>query len=246
MTQPIYNGGRYPGEREPRQGPGHGGARQPDRAGANQLHQHGQRLCRRDPGAGSADAEHQQRAGAGRSSWTRRTTGSGWARSPAPTSRRPRPRWPAPRRSGRPRKATWPPPAPPSCRSSASILRPTWWSRSRWHCRCRAEHDAAAMAAANNPNVISAQFNDSAAKDAVDVAFSQLLPQLSLQGQAFQQQNSGGRSSECQRLPGCRAAFRADLPGRVGIFRGAPGEADRATDRRGWSPMRSGRRCSRR
>ena len=31
----------------------------------------------------------------------------------------------------------------------------------------RAENDAAAMAAANNPNVISAQFNDSAAKDAV-------------------------------------------------------------------------------
>ena len=60
----------------------------------------------------------------------------------------------------------------------------------------RAENDAAAMAAANNPNVISAQFNDSAAKDAVDVAFSQLLPQLSLQGQAFQEQNSGGRSSD--------------------------------------------------
>ncbi len=60
----------------------------------------------------------------------------------------------------------------------------------------RAEQEAAAMAAANNPNVISAQFNDSAAKDAVDVAFSQLLPQLSLQGQAFQQQNSGGRSDD--------------------------------------------------
>jgi len=58
----------------------------------------------------------------------------------------------------------------------------------------RAEREAAAMAAANNPNVVAAQFNDSAAKDAVDVAFSQLLPQLSLQGQSFQEQNSGSRS----------------------------------------------------
>jgi len=59
----------------------------------------------------------------------------------------------------------------------------------------RAEREAAAMAAANNPNVIAAEFNDSANKDAVDVAFSQLMPQVSLQGQTFQQQNSGARSS---------------------------------------------------
>jgi outer membrane protein len=60
----------------------------------------------------------------------------------------------------------------------------------------RGEKEAAAMASANNPNVVAAQFNDSAAKDAIDVAFSQLMPQLSLQGQAFQQQNSGGRSDD--------------------------------------------------
>jgi outer membrane protein len=60
----------------------------------------------------------------------------------------------------------------------------------------RAEREAAALAAANNPNVVAAQFNDSAAKDAVDVAFSQLLPQLSLQGQTFQQENPGTRSTE--------------------------------------------------
>jgi outer membrane protein len=60
----------------------------------------------------------------------------------------------------------------------------------------RAEQDAAAMAATNNPNVISAQFNDSSAKDAVDVAFSQLLPQVSLQGQTFDQENAGARSDE--------------------------------------------------
>ena len=60
----------------------------------------------------------------------------------------------------------------------------------------RNENQAATMASANNPNVVSAQFNDSAAKDAIDVAFSQLLPQLSLQGQAFQEQNQGGRSAD--------------------------------------------------
>ncbi len=60
----------------------------------------------------------------------------------------------------------------------------------------RGENEAAAMATANNPNVVSALFNDSAAKDAVDIAFSQLLPQVSLQGQSFQQQNSGGRSDD--------------------------------------------------
>jgi len=40
----------------------------------------------------------------------------------------------------------------------------------------KSETEAIAMAATNNPLVISAQFNDSAAKDAVDVAFAQLLP----------------------------------------------------------------------
>jgi outer membrane protein len=58
------------------------------------------------------------------------------------------------------------------------------------------EHEASVLAISNNPNVISAQFSDAAAKDAVDVAFSALLPQLSLQGQTFQQNNAGGRSSD--------------------------------------------------
>ena len=60
----------------------------------------------------------------------------------------------------------------------------------------RDERQAANLAAANNPNVVAAQFNDSAAKDAVDVAFSQLMPQVSLQGQTFDQENSGARSDE--------------------------------------------------
>ena len=55
----------------------------------------------------------------------------------------------------------------------------------------KSEQEASALAATNNPNVISALFNDAAAKDAVDVAFATLLPQVGLQGQTFQQNNSG-------------------------------------------------------
>jgi outer membrane protein len=57
------------------------------------------------------------------------------------------------------------------------------------------EQEAAVLAAANNPNVVTALFNDAAAKDAVDVAYSNLLPQVSLNGQTFQQTNTGGRST---------------------------------------------------
>ncbi|MBN9559156.1 MAG: TolC family outer membrane protein, partial [Alphaproteobacteria bacterium] len=54
----------------------------------------------------------------------------------------------------------------------------------------RNQQQANALAAANNPNVVSAQFNDAAARDAVDVAMSNLMPQLSVQAQAFQQNNA--------------------------------------------------------
>ena len=57
------------------------------------------------------------------------------------------------------------------------------------------EQQASLMAATNNPTVINAMFNDAAAKDAVDVAFAALLPQVSVQGQTFQQNNAGGRST---------------------------------------------------
>jgi outer membrane protein len=59
----------------------------------------------------------------------------------------------------------------------------------------KSEQQAASMASFNNPNVITALFNDAAAKDAIDVAFSALLPQLSLQGQTFQDNNSGARNT---------------------------------------------------
>lgn len=59
----------------------------------------------------------------------------------------------------------------------------------------KGEQDAEALASTNNPTVITALFNDSAAKDAVDVAFAALLPQVSLQGQTFQQNNAAVRST---------------------------------------------------
>jgi len=60
----------------------------------------------------------------------------------------------------------------------------------------KTEREAAALASANNPNVIVALFNDAAAKDAIDQAFSQLMPQVSVQGQMFQQNNTGVRSAQ--------------------------------------------------
>ncbi len=73
----------------------------------------------------------------------------------------------------------------------------------------RTEQEVAALAAANNPSVIFAEFNDSAAKDAVDVAFSQLMPQVSLQGQGFDQENPGTRSSE---LTGYQIIAQVSVP----------------------------------
>ena len=45
------------------------------------------------------------------------------------------------------------------------------------------QNEAVQLASQNNPNVIAAQFDDAASRDAIDVAFSQLMPQLSLQAQ---------------------------------------------------------------
>jgi len=58
----------------------------------------------------------------------------------------------------------------------------------------RTEQDATKLAASNNPQVVSALFSDAAARDAVDVALSQLLPQVSVQAQMFTQQNQQFRS----------------------------------------------------
>lgn len=49
--------------------------------------------------------------------------------------------------------------------------------------------EAKSTAGHNNPNVVAALFAVSAAKDAFDVAYSQLMPQLSLQGTASRTEN---------------------------------------------------------
>jgi outer membrane protein len=73
----------------------------------------------------------------------------------------------------------------------------------------KTEQDATGLAGHNNPAVVTALFNDSAAKDAVDVAFSQLLPQVSLQGQVFQQNNQGARSAQSN---GYQAVVQVSVP----------------------------------
>jgi outer membrane protein len=50
--------------------------------------------------------------------------------------------------------------------------------------------EASNLAAVNNPAVIAAMFDDSSAKDAIDVAFSTLMPTLSVQAAAIQSNNS--------------------------------------------------------
>jgi outer membrane protein len=55
---------------------------------------------------------------------------------------------------------------------------------------------AAHSAVANNPNVIAAEFTDAANKDAVDVAYSSLLPQVTVQASGFtESQPSGANTS---------------------------------------------------
>ncbi len=58
------------------------------------------------------------------------------------------------------------------------------------HLPVRSEQEAVQLAVANNPNVVSALFAYAAARDAVDVAFSALMPQLSLQGAGARTQNT--------------------------------------------------------
>jgi outer membrane protein len=73
----------------------------------------------------------------------------------------------------------------------------------------RTEQDATVLAANNNPVVVAALFNDAAAKDAVDVAFSQLLPQVSFQGQIFQSSNASARSTQTN---GYQAVVQLSVP----------------------------------
>jgi outer membrane protein len=71
------------------------------------------------------------------------------------------------------------------------------------------QKDATILAGNNNPVVVTALFNDAAARDAVDVAFSNLLPQVSLQGQVFQSNNAAARSSQSN---GYQAVVQVSVP----------------------------------
>jgi outer membrane protein len=53
----------------------------------------------------------------------------------------------------------------------------------------RSKSQAAADAAANNPSVVQAQFNQAAASDNVDLEWSKLMPTLQLQGEVYNQIN---------------------------------------------------------
>jgi outer membrane protein len=54
----------------------------------------------------------------------------------------------------------------------------------------KTEQEAMRLAAANNPNVVAALFDDSSAKDAIDVAFSKLMPNVNLEVTQFDTPNS--------------------------------------------------------
>ena len=71
------------------------------------------------------------------------------------------------------------------------------------------ETQAAQLAQANNPTVIAALFDTAAARDAIDVAFSALMPQLSVQAQGSQVINSAIRG---QSSVGGQVLLNASVP----------------------------------
>ena len=73
----------------------------------------------------------------------------------------------------------------------------------------KTEAEAVQLASQNNPNVVAALFDDSAAKDAIDVAFSALMPQVSAQAQAFRNDNTALAG---QRTIGGQVLLNASVP----------------------------------
>ena len=71
------------------------------------------------------------------------------------------------------------------------------------------QNEAAQLASQNNPNVIAALFDNAGARDAIDLAFAQLMPQLSLQAQAARNDNS---SIASQRVIGGQVLLNASVP----------------------------------
>lgn len=73
----------------------------------------------------------------------------------------------------------------------------------------RSAQEAAQLAAVNNPNVVAALFDEAAARDNIDIQIATLLPQLSLQGQAFRNENSAQTGTLIQ---GTQAIVSLTLP----------------------------------
>ena len=69
--------------------------------------------------------------------------------------------------------------------------------------------EASRIAAANNPTLIYTMFDAAASKDAIDVAYSAILPTLSAVGQAFRQDNSTFINS---RALGAQATLNLSVP----------------------------------
>ncbi len=66
----------------------------------------------------------------------------------------------------------------------------------------RTEQEAMVQAVENNPNVVYQLFQEAAARDAVDVAFSAVMPKLSLQGEYFKQVNQGSSGFQTEGAEG--------------------------------------------
>ena len=71
------------------------------------------------------------------------------------------------------------------------------------------EQEASDLAASNNPNVIAALFNEAQSKDAIDVAFSALGPQLYLQGEGFR---TVGTAIRNENTYGAEATINVTVP----------------------------------
>jgi len=71
------------------------------------------------------------------------------------------------------------------------------------------QNEATQLASQNNPNVIAAQFDDAASRDAIDVAFSQLMPQLSVQAQGGL---TNGQIAAGQSTLGATVLLNASVP----------------------------------
>ena len=211
LTQPLYQRRPDPGEHQPGREPGDRPARPADRAGADHLHRHGQRLCRRDPGAAVAHAQHQQRAGA--------VPAASGDQRPVPGRRdHPDRRGPgrggacgrdgATRQTSEGNLATARGDLPAGHRRSPAgdLVEP----QPLQGCRSAIEQEAGHARLLEQPERDRRRCSTMPRrKDAIDVAFSQLMPQVSLQGQTFQQNNSPLPHSTAERRPGPGDAFRA-------------------------------------